>query len=309
MSVDHHIGLEIAEHSLRLVEMRMSDGFPFILRADECQTEHAFGTALLHSVPFDRDLAKEFVRDVATLVHQHPFVSDRISIVLPPLLPLIVTIPVDAHLSPKEQRSHIAWECRQLTSLDRKTEVSVLSFPLEKLEDSISFLAVSMPQTTVDFLKSVFSHLTFQVHSIDIDHFVIERASQLLYKQLPEKTCGSLGLFNTSYTASIMRGDAYFGFKLSPATYRQHYLAEALSLLASLLQKRARSSMDSLLLFGDDRCDEFQPALEKVLDISIHRFLPSQHITYYSKATAEEAARHPAHVFTAAASAAWNALS
>jgi Tfp pilus assembly PilM family ATPase len=309
MAVDHHIGLEIAENGLRLVELRVNDGFPFILRADEITTRHAYGTALLHSTPYDRDLAKEFVRDVATLVHRHPFLSARVSIVLPPLVPLIATIPVDAHLSAAEQRQHIMRECKQLTSLGDNAQVSVLSFPLARADAAVNNLAVSLPQPTVDFLKAVFSHLTFEVHSIDIDHFVIERAAQRLYKEHAASTCGMLGLSATACTASITRGDAYFGFRVSHTSYKQQYLAHALSQLSTLLQSRARASLDALMLFGDERCEEYHPVLESVLDIPVHRFLPSRHIAFYSAATAEEAERHPPHVFTAAAAAAWNGLS
>ena len=309
MATDHHIGLEIAEQSLRLVEFRVNDGYPFILRADVLPTEHPFGTALLHTAPFDRDLAKHFVRDVASLVHRHPFLSTRISVVLPSLVPLIVTLPVDTRSTPEEQRGHIVRECRQLTSLDETTEVSVLSFPLGRSDSVEHHLAVSLPQTTVDFLRSVLTHLTFQVHSIDIDHFVIERAAQRSYREQAGLTSGTLGMFDSACTASIIRGESYFGFRVSRMSYRQQYLAHAVSLLTELLRKRVRASLEALVLFGDDRCDEFHPALEKVLDIPIHRFLPSRQIPFLSNTVAGEAAEHPPHVFTAAASAAWNGLS
>lgn len=309
MATDHHIGLEIAEQSLRLIELRVADGYPFLLRADVLPTEHPFGTALLHAAPFDRDLAKHFVRDVATLVHRHPFLSTRISVVLPPLVPLIVTLPADARCTPEERRLHIVRECRRLTSLDDRTQVSVLSFPVDRSDSVEHYLAVSLPQTTIDFLKSVLSHLTFQVHSIDIDHFVVERAAQRSYREQAGLTSGTLGLFDTACTASIIRGEAYFGFRVSRMSYRQQYLAHAVSLLTGLLRKRVRASLESLVLFGDERCDEFHPALEKVLDIPIHRFLPSRQIPFLSSTVAEAAAHYPPHVFTAAASAAWNGLS
>jgi hypothetical protein len=308
MAVDHHIGFEIAERSLRLVELRVSDGFPSILRADEVATSHAFGSSLLHSIPFDRDLAKAFVRDVAALVHRRPFLAQRISIVLPPLVPLIGTFPVDAHLPPDEQRRHLERECRRLTFIDDASDVSVLSFPIERAEAADTHLAVSLPRTTVDFLQSVFSHLTFQVDSIDIEHFVVERASQRIYKEVEGLTCGTLGLFTAGCTASIARADTYFGFRVAAASWRRQYLAHALSLLTSLLQTRARASLEALVLFGDERCEEFHPSLEQALGIPVHRFLPSRNISFMADTAALDADRLPPHVFTAATAAAWNGL-
>jgi Tfp pilus assembly PilM family ATPase len=309
MAVDHHIGVEIAEQSLRLVELRVTDGLPAILRADELPTRHRFGTALLHDVPFDRDLAKEFVRDIATLVHRHPFLSSRLSVVLPPLVPMIATLPVDANQTHEEQRRYLARECTSLSSLDDAARVSVLSFPLSRTDSTVQHIAVALPQSTVDFLKSVFLHLTFQVHSIDIDHFVVERAAQRFYKEESTGTCGTLGLCAASCTASITRGKTYFGFRVSRMSWREQYLAHALSMLSALLRTRAKASMDALVLFGDERCDEFHPALEKVLDIPIHRFLPSRLITFHSDTSAAHADTRPLHTFTAAVAAAWNGLS
>lgn len=309
MSIAHHIGFDIGRKSFRLVELRATDGFPVVLRTSVTETPHDFSTPLLHEAPFDQEVATSFVRSVSELLHRRPFFSTTVSITLPVDLPLIATVPVDATLTKEEIREHLHWECRTLSSLDPSVDLSVLPFLLHATDAVITYLVVSLPKPTVQFLKSVFQHLTFTVRAIDMAHFVMERAIRRLQTAPAEAAAHAvLGAFDDMCAIGVFRGPEYRGFRYSRVSYREQYLSRALQLLDDLLGTAHESSVESIHVYGPAANERLFEQLSSLLRIPVLPFRPMEKVSFLAETDAIEARTHAPFAVDTALCAAWGGL-
>lgn len=274
MGTAHHIGLEIAERSFRFVEIQQQDRHTTILRADILETAHDYASPLLFDLPFDRELARSFITDLASVYHRHTVYAGSISLVLPSMLPLVCTVPIDRRLSENERQEQLQWECRTLSGIGDNVPLSILSHILTSTEHADLTLAVALPQPTVDFLTQTCEHLTLDIHAIDIDHFVMEKVIQLLYPHEAESDFALLGLHEHHCSAGRTIGDQYHGCRLASISYKQHYPAQAVRLLENLPVRHTANSPRHVFAFGEAAETHLTDAIEDILKCHVTRCVP-----------------------------------
>ncbi|MBL0173787.1 MAG: hypothetical protein IPP94_00695 [Ignavibacteria bacterium] len=304
MPLSHHLGLEISDNALRLVEVRINDGFPIVLRCDVAEASHAYGSDLLHRVPFDYELAKAFITDIAGLFHGRTVLSNRISVVLPATVPLLVTLPVDADLSPSERDEHLQWECRTLSGAPDNAEFHLYQQSLGHGKDTEILLVAAMPRETVRFLKSAFEHLTFQVSGIEIDHFLYETFIPTLYPQAARATFAVLGIAPPRCIASVTGEDGYLGMLRGTITRAGHAELDALTVLHGVLHEHPATVMQAIFLYGPGATEHSAQALSRLLDVPVHAVHPMRAVSFIAGAEAEKARAHTPETFDAALCAA-----
>lgn len=271
MSVHHHIGLEIAERSFRFVEIQKQDRQSTILRADIRETSHDYSSPLLFDLPFNRELARDFIRDLAAIFHLHAVYACSLSIVLPSMLPLVTMLPIDEKLERTEQQKQLEWECRTLGGHPPETALTILA---HDIAESRKTLAVSLPASCVDFLNSTCEHLTLDLAAIDTDHFVMENVVQKLY---PHDACGTfavLGLAGDHCSAGLYVGGLYRGFRQTSVTYKQHFAAQAVRLLESLPGFLGNGQPEHVFAYGSAAGDDVIEALDGILKSTVVRCFP-----------------------------------
>ena len=305
MAVTHHIGLEIAQNAFKLVEIRTLDGFPAILRADLYETTRNYGSSLLHEIPFDYDLAKSFIHELTDLLQRRMVYSGAVSISLPALVPVIATIPVDAGLTVDEKREHFLWECRTLNALDPDLDLHVMPLLLDSRDGVETHLLVSLPKATLQFLKSTFLHLTFSVHSIDIDHFILERAVRKMHPQATEAAIAVFGIFEEYCLLGVYHESAYRGFRSTAVSYKENYVKQVLRLLESVLAGEESLQIDQIFLYGQCATKSFQDTLRSVVRVPVTVFNPFSRFSFLTESDASAAVKHPKHTFDVAVCAAW----
>lgn len=303
MSVFHHIGLEIAERSFRFVEIQQQDRQSTILRADTVETAHDYASPLLFDIPFDRNLARDFITDLASVYHRHTVYAESLSLVLPAELPVVATVPLDASLRDDERRDQLQWECTALGGFQKGTPLRILSHTLDGESQSEQVLCVALPQATVDFLSQTCRYLTLTLSAIDIDHFVLENAIQKLYPHDTAASYAVVGLYEDHCSAGRYHGDRYFGYRMASVSYKQHYAAQAVRLLESLPGTAAAPPLEQVFVFGDRTEDPIADALETILKCPVTRCIPLAD-TVIPDAVREGFDRSGEALFDAAASAA-----
>jgi hypothetical protein len=250
MAIKHHIGLEISEQAFQFVEVRIVNGAPLILHAERIRTTRDFGTQLLHETPFHKDLAKAFISDMTSLFQKHNLLASTISIALPVSVCLVTTLPVDRRLSEAERTEQFAWECRTLMSLSPEIKVRVLSQPMQTIGDGEHHLLVALPESTLVFLSSVLSHLTFTVQSVEPNHFVQENS----ILQSGDRSAGSgfavCGIFESCCSVGVYEQDRYCGFRSGIVSYKQQLASTILLHLEKVLTDHHATRVDTLHLFG-----------------------------------------------------------
>jgi Tfp pilus assembly PilM family ATPase len=270
MSVSHHIGLEIAGSCFRLVELQRQDHHTVVLRADVYDTGENFASPRMFDLPFDRGLAKTFISDLLNALTASAIYSPAVSLVLPSDLPLVATLPLDVSVAEQERMALLEWECRTLMGFAEGTAMSVLMHPIRRDGVQSSALVVALPQSLVDFLNSVFSHLTFELAAIDIDHFVMENLVRLQYPKYTADGLAVLGLFASHCSAGIYHGSVYSGFRLGQISYRQQYASQALRLIEDLSTRR----LDNVYCFGAGYTTHIGDALGGLLNAHVSRCMP-----------------------------------
>jgi Tfp pilus assembly PilM family ATPase len=304
MALSHHLGLEISDNALRLVEVRMSDRFPIVLRCEVAECQHAFGSALLHRVPYEYALAKAFVGDIASLFHGRAILSHRISIVLPSTAALIATIPIDSGLGETALKEHLQWECRTLSGTAPDAQFQLFHQVIGRGNGYDTHLLAALPRETVTFLKSTLEHLTFEVTGIEIDHFLFETVIPRFYPEAGGKTIGVVGIAPPRCIASVSGADGYLGVHRDRVTRADRPGNEVLSTLHPLLLSRPDTALQTLFLYGPGATTPVEQNLAELLTIPVRAVHPARAVSYVTRAEEEKAAAHPAHTFDAALSAA-----
>jgi Tfp pilus assembly PilM family ATPase len=274
MGVTHHIGLEVAEHAFRFVEIQQQDRQSTILRADTVETEHNYASSLLFDLPYDRDLARAFITELAKIYHRHTVYAESLSIVLPSTLPLVCTIPLDNSLSDFERKEQLQWECTMLGNFPRETPLQILSHELARTRHATQHLAVALPQATVDFLTQTCEYLTLDLASIDIDHFTMENVLRRLYSHEATVAAAVIGLHASHCSAGRYSNGQYHGYRMASVTYKEHYTAQILRLLDSLPGGSTAKPIEQVYVFGDDANAHIVDALENILQCRVARCIP-----------------------------------
>lgn len=304
MALSHHLGLEISDNALRLVEVRMSDRFPIVLRSDVAECAHPFGSGLLHRVPYEYALAKAFVGDLAALFRGRAVLSHRISIVLPSSCALIATIPVDQAMDEAGLMAHLQWECRTLWGSAPDAAFQVFHQPLGRENGSDRHLLAALPRETVTFLKSALEHLTFEVAGIEIDHFLFETFIPQLYPEATGTTIGIVGIAPPRCIASIAGADGYLGVRRDTVIRADRPGQEVLAALHPLLRAHPDATMQTLFLYGPGASEHTERGLADLLAIPVRTVHPARAVSFVTRAEEEKASSHPAHTFDAALCAA-----
>ena len=245
-----------------------------ILRADVMDTQHDYSSHILHDLPFDRDLARNFIADLAAVYHRHTVFAGSLSIVLPALLPVVCMVPVEKSLAAQERREQFDWECRTLGAVPEDVPLHILSHDLPPLPDAEQVLLVALPRALVHFLTSICEHLTLELLSIDIDQFVMEHAVRRLY---PHETAGNyavIGMHADHCSAGRYSGEDYLGCRMTSVSYRQHYPAQAVRLLESLPVREGNRPLDHVFLFGAAADHHTVDAVEDILHCPTVRCIP-----------------------------------
>ncbi len=274
MWVTHHIGLEIAERSFRLVEMKKQDSQMTILRADALTTGRNYASGMLHEIPFDRDSAKQFITELAELIGRDSVLSGGISIVLPANLPVVTTVHLDPALDENQQHEQLQWECRTLGGFGAETEMHILSHKLQGQGKTTDYLAVALPKATVRFLASTMSHLTFELSSVDANHFVIENWVRQAYPFNARDNFTVLGMFNHFCAAGAYAAGEYLGFRMQGYSYREESLSQAERLLNDLHGNHDRNTTHSIYMYGEEAAPGVASSLHELLEKPVSRIAP-----------------------------------
>ena len=271
MGVSHHIGLEIAERAFRFVEIQQQDRHATILRADVHPTAHDYASPLLFELPFDRQLARDFIADLAAIFLREPVYAGSLSLVLPSVLPLVSMLPVDARIPADTQRRLLAWECGTLSGQGPDVRLSILT---HDVENGGRTLVVALPEACVDFLRETCEHLTLDLAAIETDHFVMENVLRLLYPHETGGSFGVLGMHTAHCSAGVHSGGRYLGFRQTAISHRQHYAAQAVHLLESIPGYHDAPPPRQVFAFGPAADDGMLDALHRVIAEPVTRCLP-----------------------------------
>lgn len=271
MGVSHHIGLEIAERSFRFVEIQRQDRRTTVLRAEIHPTAHDYSSPLLFELPYRPDIARDFIRDIATVFLRNDLYAHDLSIALPSMLPTVAVLPVDSSLDPARQRDLLQWECRTLHGSAPDERLAVLTHDLRQ---SGRILAIALPEACVDFLNGVCEHLTLGLAAIDADHFVMENAIRHLYPHDANGSLAVLGLFPDHCAAGMYAGGEYLGFRQTAITFKRHYAAQAVHLLESLPGYHAAAPPVRVHVYGPGASDDILDALDAILPGTVARCVP-----------------------------------
>ncbi|MDT8324698.1 MAG: hypothetical protein RRA94_11330 [Bacteroidota bacterium] len=273
MGVTHHIGLEIAERSFRFVEIQQQDRQSTVLRADTLETARDYASELFFDIPFDRELARQFITDLATVYHRRTVFAGSISLVLPATLPLVFTVPVDSTLSEAERLRQLHWECTTLGNVPQETRMRMLTHVLGKEGATMRYLVVALPQALVDFLTQTCDYLTLDLTSIDIDHFAMENVLRRLYPHDVSQQYAVAGLHAGHCSVGRYADGRYLGYRMAGITYKEHYAAQVLGLIDAL-QPAGRDALKQLYIFGDAATTHVVDALEEILSCPVTRCIP-----------------------------------
>lgn len=309
MSIAHHIGLEIAGRSLRLVEMQSKDGFPVILRTEVAKCLHPFGSALFHELPYDANLAKSFITSVSRLLYGRPVYSNSISVVLSHCIPAIAVVPLPSNYTSQESEEELRWQCKTLLGLSPDADVTVLSSEISQTATSQSrTLAVALSTAGVTFLREMFEHLTLSVTAIGVDHFVIESGVQMMFPPTRTGAQGVIGLCDHLIFAGMFEQGAYLEFAAKRISSNEQTATEAIRVLERFLQQHPTKQIQHLYLYGKNATEHVASELRALLHIPVDVFSPLKRFPFASGSDKHDAASLPDHVFNSALCAAWSGV-
>lgn len=301
MTTTHHLGLEIAPHAFRMVEVRFIDKQPTVLHVDEFETEHNFGSHLLHDAPFHESLTKSFLRDLTLFFKRQNFFSSTIAVALPSHLPFISIIPIDVRLSKEEQLEHIRWECSLHSMNKYSSDWKIATHVLRENCDANTILAVALPQSTIRFLESALSLLTFKLAVLDVNHFTVEHAVRSLDHQ---KTFALIGFHQDYFTLSFYDNERYIGFSTGKNVMKEQCLSPVLRSLHDMMQSNDLHKLERVYVYGPCCDDALIYSLQGLLQITITLFNPISSINFINADAASKAFNYPPNTYCAALGAA-----
>ena len=297
MPVAHHMGFEIAENKFRLVELRSQAGELSILHADEYETEYNFGSHLLHDAPYNEVLAKSFLRDLTQFFRRQQIFSSSVSIALTSHVPFISTLPIDVRLRDEEVQEHLQWEYALLSDISRREDITFFPFLLRENCDANTYLCISVPRQTVEFLKTSFSLFTLNTKVLTVDHFAVEHAVQRFGGQ---NACALIGLHRQYYTLSLIDKEKYIGFKTGKLSSTEYHLAPILRSLQELMHLNENQRCDIVYMYGSACDDAIVSSLEALLNIRVRTFSPLANIAFAQQTHAQRAMVFAPSTFCAA---------
>jgi Tfp pilus assembly PilM family ATPase len=297
MPTRSHIGLEIADTEFRMMELRADDDGPVISYAVTQQTEFNYASPLLHEAPYNRKIAKAFIKDLSSLFHHSTTNASRVSIALPASTLLVSTFPIDPHLSEAEKKEQLEWECQTLYGVDTETKLDVHSFVLSATEDAEMHLAASMPNQTSEFLKSVFAQLAFTVNSIDVNQFIVENHLHDNTPGIASLAYAVFGLFEEFCTVGVYDRGKYYGFRQSSMSFREGYFAQALRLLQSILGDDPELNLEAVYVYGSASTQPLLDSLRTLLEIPVRKFDPRKGVPFLNTQCSNTVMQAAAHVY------------
>ncbi len=294
LAVTHHIGLEIAEHSFRVTEMRATDGFPAVLRTSMHETRDDFAGPLLHAAATDAAVAARLSQELTDALRAGSMYATRISVVLATQLPLVAVLPSDPLLPLAEKRRQFAWECRALMALAPHEPLSVQSFLLSRSADAESWLVSALPQRTVMFLREIFELVGYDLCGIDIAHFSIENGIRALLRPLTQDAAAIAGLHPRRCDVGMDTGGTYIAFRSSALTGQAPLLKQVLASVHALLDERLDTRLSSLTLHGPLAGADLAIHLQELLGIPVTHFDARNHVSFLAGSDADAARSRPA---------------
>lgn len=301
MPANYNIGLEIGEKCFRLAEIRLAEGSAAILQADEFETEHNFGSSLLHDAPFKEELAKSFLRDLTQFLRRQKLYASTVSVALPAHVPFVATLPVDNRLNGEEQRAQLEWECAQHFRGALPSAMRIFTQPVRENCDANSLLVVAIPAQTIAFLRKVFSLLTLDLRVVDVDHFLVEHAIRAADER---RDFALLGLQADYFTLSLSQEEKYAGFRIGAMDYSRQHLSPALNALNQLFGQSPERRLGVVYAFGAACSDALLHALRSLLQITVLRHDPFAHIPLADPQGRAPGLALPPHTVSAACGAA-----
>lgn len=273
MPVSHHIGLEIAERCFRLVELQQQDRHTAVLRAEVHASTHDYASQLLFDLPWQRELAATFIRDLASVLTAQPLSADTVSLVLPASLPLVTTVAIDADSPATMQRALMEWECQALAAPVGNDALVTLTHTLAPDNRHARSLVVALPNAVIEFLGSTFEHLTLNLTNLDVNHFVVENGVRKLYPHDSGDCFAVLGIHSGHVSAGVYRGGTYQGFRISELSWKQQYAAQACTVLERVAGEWL-AELKHVYCFGEHCGNAVVEGLERLLPARVTRFIP-----------------------------------
>jgi Tfp pilus assembly PilM family ATPase len=147
-------------------------------------------------------------------------------------------------------------------------------------------LAVAVPKRTVDFLTTTFSLLTLKMNVLDVDHFAVEHAVEIL---TAARSFALVGLFDRYFSLSLVHEGAYIGFRLGKIDRRDQNISAILRALHNLLTHSPARAITQLFMYGPESSDAVIHSLRSLLAIDVHRFEPMSNISFHDAALPDRA--------------------
>ncbi|MDH7516004.1 MAG: hypothetical protein QHI48_09045 [Bacteroidota bacterium] len=305
MPVVHHLGIELAEGSFRLAEIRATDGYPVVLRCDDVETDRTFGFSLLHETPDSEIHAKAFLTTLARLVLSKPLFSSRATLVIPSGSAVIATIPIDAALRKEERRAQLAWECMTLSAMPPGTAFHIHTKTISRGGSAHTVLLCAVPRKTVEFLSTALRHLTLEVTDIEIDHFLFESVAEQVAGN--SSTCALIGISPGRTLVSVFDGDRYLGFRAA-AHMPGEASRTALRLIRDILYPSG-AAIASTVLYGPAADEDVARRFRELLAVPVRLLRPLDRLAFIAGSVAEGARSRPAWFYSAALYAALKGVS
>ena len=281
------------------MEIRESEGFPSVLRCGVYATERNYAGPALHDAPYNYELAKAFVQDASRMFHDRKLFASNMTIILPADAAVAAVIPCDSRLDEMTRRDQLEWECCMLAGMEAGSKFRVFSQLLRRASETDDYLVAGLPRETIAFLTSTFSHLTFSVRSIEIDHFLFETMLPATPANIQMDSRAVIGMHEHRCTASILTGEQHAGVCHAAPGPRRTIISTALRALHSLLESSG-IKVEEVFLYGSCADDKARAELCRMLSIPVRIFSPIRAVSFLAGSEAAEAAKVPASAFSAA---------
>ncbi len=296
-----HLGIELADGVIRLVEINHSGKGNALSLLDEIATDISFESVELNTYIRESTFADGVTELLSTHLGRDHIRARQVAVALSSAQAFIVHLPVDAHLSKSELYEHLRWELSNYYPDESPDTFALATYFMRRLNGSREMLVVAVRREIIDFLKTVFSRCDLPIDIIDIDHFAAEHALRATYADIATMDVALFGLKSHHLDVSVISKGKFLLFRhdrFENGTDAQYFVTRQ---IATIQEKLSAVALDNVFLYGPEVTSELCVALTEMLNLPVERMNPFRGLTISRELQDNEALTMSFHRFAPSA--------
>jgi len=300
-SDSHFVGLDLADGTIRLIEIKHSSKGKILSQLGEITTDINFESVEFSTYLRDSTFTAKFTELISTLLKRNHIKAKEAAVALNSAQAFITQLPVDSHLSRSELYEHLHWELSNYYPDESSDSFTIATHFVKRLNGAREILLVAVRREIINFLKTVFSQCDLHLRIIDIDHFAAEHALRDNYLDIATMDVALFGLKAHHLDVSVISKSKFLFYRhcrLENITEAHYFITRE---IATIQEKLSAVALDNIFLYGNEVNNELCVSLSQMLNLPVEQMNPFRSLAVSGALKNSEAVRTTFYKFAPSA--------